>query len=156
MSYYSAPCSQATSPVQPFAMGSSPKEATVSESLLVGVFSQGQWSNDPKEDSEVSVDPAFPPGCSSSSSLRPAVIWGSRRCWGLCPADLSSPRCGPHWPGPGLREAVTLSPPLPRPGSTVHLGCHLQDLLPHPLPHGRPEETEGQLGWMSGSLSDDG
>ncbi|CAI9150945.1 unnamed protein product, partial [Rangifer tarandus platyrhynchus] len=99
------------------------------------------------------VDPAFPPGCSSSSSLRPAVIWGSRRRWGLCPADLSSPCCGPHWPGPGLWEAVTLSPPLPRPGSTVHLGCHLQDLLPHPLPHGRPEEPEGQLGWMSGSLS---
>ena len=31
VSYYSAASSQATSPVQPFAMGSSPKEATVSE-----------------------------------------------------------------------------------------------------------------------------
>ena len=30
-SYRSAPCSQATSPTQPFAMGPSPKQATVSE-----------------------------------------------------------------------------------------------------------------------------
>lgn len=57
-------------------------------------------------------------------------------CGCLCPADLQSPHCGPHWPGPGLEESVTLSPPLPPPGSTILLGCHLQDLLPHPPPHG--------------------
>ena len=63
VSYYSALCHQTTSPVQPFAMGSSPKEATVSEGLLVATFRQGQWSRDHKEDSEVTVGfPASPQG----------------------------------------------------------------------------------------------
>ena len=65
---------------------------------------------------------------------------------GLCPVDLQSPHCGPYWLGPGLEEAVSLSLPLLPPGSTVCLGCRLQDLLPHPAPHGWPEEPEGQLG----------
>ena len=84
VSYYSALCHQTTSPVQPFAMGSSPKEATVSEGLLVATFRQGQWSRDHKEDSEVRSILASPPGCSSSSSLGPAVIWGSRGHVGGC------------------------------------------------------------------------
>ena len=56
-------------------------------------------------------------------------------CGDVCPVDLQSPHYGPHWPGPGLEEAVPLSMPLPPPGSTICLGCHLQDLLPHPPPY---------------------
>ena len=75
--------------------------------------------------------------------------------WGLCSADLQSPHCSLYWPGPGLEEAVTLSLPLPPPGSTICPGCHVQDLLPHPPPHGWPEEPEGQLRLPPGSLSND-
>ena len=80
---------------------------------------------------------------------------GIRALVGVCVLlTLQSPHCGLYWPRPGLEEAVTLSPPLPPPGSTICPGYHLQDLLPHP-PHGWPEEPEGQLRLAPGSLSND-
>ena len=108
-------------------------------------------------DSEVRVNPALPSRVLQLIQPQTSGDLGAQETYGgLRPVDLQSPHCGPYWLCPGLEEAVTLSPPLPPPGSTVCLGCHLEDLLPHPPPHGRPEEPERPVGLAPGSLSDDG
>ena len=108
-------------------------------------------------DSELRLNPGLPPRVLQFIQPQTSGDLGAQgTCGRLCPDDLQSPHCGPCWSGPGLEEAVTLSLPLPPPGSTICLGCHLQDLLAHPPPHGWPEEPEGQLGLAPSSLSDDG
>ena len=106
-------------------------------------------------DSEVRVNPGLPSRVLQFIQPQTNGDMGTQGTYGgLCPVDLQSPHCGLYWPRPGLEEAVTLSPPLPPSGCTICPGCHLQDLLPHP-PHGWPEEPEGQLHLVPGSLSND-
>ena len=108
-------------------------------------------------DSEVRVNPGLPSRVLQFIQPQTSGDPGAQgTCRGPCPADLQSPHCSLYWPGLGLEEAVTLSLPLPPPGSTICPGCHLQDLLPLPPPHGWPEEPEGQLRLPPGSLSNDG
>ena len=102
VSYYSAPCYQATSPVKLFAMDSSPKEATVSEWSLVGTLIQGQWSRDHKEESEVRIlFPSSPQGAPvhPASGQRwsggPWDMWGRVSCWPPEPS-LWPPLAGPR------------------------------------------------------------
>lgn len=114
-------------------MGPAPKQATVSERPLVGTLSRGQWSSDHQADSEVRVGPRpSPQGPPVHPASGQRVIWGPRGQEGGCVLLFSRfLTVGPHWPGPGLEAAVTLSPPLPPHGSSVCLGRHLQD-LPRP------------------------
>lgn len=88
--------------------------------------------------------------------VRPAL--GQWTDWGLCPAGLQSPPQGHSWSG-GCGE------PLPHPCLCYRIAvafCRSQSEEPGPTCHARhpvfgwPEEPEGQLGWMSGSLSNDG
>ena len=130
VSSYSAPCYQATSPTQPFAVGPSPKQATVSEWPLVGTLSQGGH----QADSEVRVGPRpSPQGPPVHPALGQRVIWGPRGQVGGCVLLFSRALIvGPHWPGPGLEVVVTLFLPLSPHGSSVCLGLRLQDLhAPH-------------------------
>ena len=137
-------------------MGSSPQGSNC-QWVTVGTFRKGQWGRGCHMDSEVRVNPGLPSRVLQFMQPQSGGDLGAQGTYGgLCPVDLQSPHCGPYWLGPGLEEAVTLSLPLLPPGSTVCLECHLQDLLPHPPPHGWPEEPEGQLGLAPGSLSDDG
>ena len=87
-------------------MDSSPKEAIVSEWSLVGTLSQGQWSRDHKEDSEVRI--VFPPSPQGAPvhpasgqlwSGGPGDMWGHVSC---CPPEPSlwPPMAGPRpWGG---------------------------------------------------------
>ena len=108
--------------------------------------SGGAWSKRPIQ--------AFSWRPSSSLSLGPAGELegpGNRLGTMSCKAPEPSPR-PPTSHGPGLKEQWTSPLSL---SLWPNSNGRLPDLWDLVSPFGWPEETEDQLGWMSGSLGDD-
>ena len=162
-------------------MSPSHKQPTVNEWPLVALFSYwsvpqwvlltgkcqwGTWGSDSVKCrccGGHQVESAVRGGFRSSSGGPPAYSASGKRLswraqgtdWGLHPTGLQRSHKGPPlvFPRPwGSGEPLSHPCLCDLTAVAVCLGYSLWDLVSR---FGRPEETEGQLGWVSGSLRDD-